>query len=103
MSKAIVVLFGVVGYLVCLGTFLCAIGYVGNTLMLRSGTAELWSRWFLDRSDSHDRRGLPQRDGSIGFQEVDKSNRASDRANRVCIVREACIRTPLDDGDCMEC
>ena len=104
MSKASVVLFGAVGYLVCLGTFLCAIGYVGNIFMLRPGTAELWSRWFLDRSGSYDRRGLAQRDGSTDYsQAVDKSNGASDRANRVCVVREACVHTPLDNGDCLEC
>ena len=105
MSKAIVRLSGVLGYLICLGTFLYAIGFVVSMLMPKSAAAELWLGWSIDRSDSYDdRRALARRPSVSGFQaSVGKSSTASDRAKRVCFVREACVPLPLDDGDCLEC
>ena len=100
MSKAIVLLSGALGYLACLATFLYAIGFVGSVLVPRSAAAELWSGWFIDRSGpSDDRRGR----SSESQAPVDTGGTSSDQPKRVCVVREGCVNTPLDDGDCLEC
>ena len=100
MSRAIALFFGVFGYLVFIGTFLYVIGFVGSILMPKSAAAEFWSVGSNDRSDLYDdRRGLAQRQTSPGF----KAPITPDPAKRVCIVRAACVNTPLDEGDCLEC
>ena len=104
-NRAIVLLSGVLGYLLCLATFLYAIGFVGSILMPKSAAAELWSGWFIDRSDSSDdRRVLARRHTTSESQApLDRSSTVPDQAKRVCFVRESCVNTPLDDGDCLEC
>ena len=89
MSQAIVVLFGVLGSIVCLGSFLYAMWFVGNILTRKSGIAV---------------REVEQSGSSIESPTLlDRGRRASDQPKRVCFARQACLSTPLDDGDCLEC